>query len=46
MRVTTDPHSPPRYRIDGPLSNLPEFSSAFQCKPTDKMVRKAQCTIW
>jgi endothelin-converting enzyme/putative endopeptidase len=46
MRVTTDPHSPPQFRIDGPLSNLPEFAAAFQCKPTDHMVRQNQCTIW
>jgi len=46
MRVTTDPHSPPQFRVDGPLSNLPEFAAAFQCKPGDKMIRKTQCTIW
>ncbi|HXU68529.1 MAG TPA: M13 family metallopeptidase [Polyangia bacterium] len=46
MLVTVDPHSPPQFRIDGPLSNLPEFSAAFQCKAGDKMVRKTQCTIW
>jgi putative endopeptidase len=46
MRVTTDPHSPPQYRIDGPMSNLPEFANAFQCKAGDHMVRKNQCTIW
>ena len=46
MKVTVDPHSPARFRVDGPLSNLPEFANAFQCKPGDKMVRKAQCTVW
>ena len=46
MRVTTDPHSPPQYRIDGPMSNLPEFAAAFSCKPGDKMVRKAECDVW
>jgi putative endopeptidase len=46
MRVTTDPHSPPRFRVVGPLSNLPEFGSAFQCKPGDKMVRPQQCVVW
>ncbi len=46
MRVTTDPHSPAQFRVDGPMSNLPEFAAAFACKPGDKMVRKAQCTIW
>jgi predicted metalloendopeptidase len=30
MQVNTDPHSPPRFRVDGPLSNLPEFARAFQ----------------
>jgi endothelin-converting enzyme/putative endopeptidase len=46
MRVTTDPHSPPEYRVNGPMSNLPEFSAAFQCKPDAKMVRKTQCVVW
>ncbi len=46
MRVTTDPHSPPEYRVNGPLSNLKEFSDAFQCKPDAKMVRANQCVVW
>ena len=46
MRVTTDPHSPPEWRVNGPLSNLPEFAAAFQCKPSDKMVKQAQCVVW
>jgi len=46
MRVTTDPHSPPEYRVNGPLSNLPEFAAAFQCKPGSKMVRPTQCVVW
>jgi endothelin-converting enzyme/putative endopeptidase len=46
MRVTTDPHSPPEFRVNGPLSNLPEFATAFQCKPGAKMVRQTQCVVW
>jgi predicted metalloendopeptidase len=46
MRVTTDPHSPPEYRVNGPLSNVPEFANAFQCKPGSKMVRATQCVVW
>ena len=47
MRVTTDPHSPPQYRINGVVSNLPEFADAFQCKAGSPMVRGAEaCTIW
>lgn len=46
MRAITDPHSPGKFRINGPMSNLSEFAAAFQCKPGDKMVRQNQCVIW
>ncbi len=29
LRLNTDPHSPARYRVDGPLSDIPEFAKAF-----------------
>jgi putative endopeptidase len=38
-RVTTDPHSPARWRVNGPLSNDPAFAQAFNCKAGDPMVR-------
>ncbi|MBV9109841.1 MAG: M13 family metallopeptidase [Gemmatimonadetes bacterium] len=38
-RVTTDPHSPEEWRVNGPLSNMPAFAQAFGCKPGDAMVR-------
>jgi len=31
-RIKTDPHSPTRFRIIGPLTNMPEFHSAFGCE--------------
>jgi putative endopeptidase len=40
-RVTTDPHSPDRWRTNGPLSDDPEFAKTFGCKPGDPMVRPA-----
>ena len=47
-RVTamTDPHSPLEYRINGVLSNLPQFQQAFQCKAGQPMVRVQACRIW
>ncbi|MCE1229785.1 MAG: M13 family metallopeptidase [Firmicutes bacterium] len=39
VRLKTDPHSPGRLRVIGPLSNLPEFFEAFGCQDGDAMVR-------
>lgn len=46
--VQGDPHPVAKYRVIGPLSNLPEFQQAFQCKADAKMVRSAQerCDVW
>jgi endothelin-converting enzyme/putative endopeptidase len=46
LQVQTDPHAPAQFRVDGTLSNMPEFSQAFSCKPTDKMVRTKSCRVW
>jgi putative endopeptidase len=48
MRAMTDPHSPARYRINGVVVNMPEFSEAFSCKPGQPMVRPAAnvCRVW
>jgi len=35
LRVTTNPHSPNRFRVLGPLADTPEFSIAFGCKESD-----------
>ncbi|HUU01696.1 MAG TPA: M13 family metallopeptidase [Myxococcota bacterium] len=45
-RVVLDPHSPPKWRVDGPLSNLPDFAKAFNCKAGDNMVRAKRCEVW
>jgi putative endopeptidase len=40
-RVTVDPHAPERWRVNGPLSNIAAFASAFGCKTGDPMVRQS-----
>jgi len=46
LRVTVDPHSPPEHRVNGPMSNSPEFRDAFQCKAGSRMVRPEPCAVW
>jgi len=42
----TDPHSPPEYRINGVVSNMPEFATAFACRVGQPMVREKPCRVW
>ncbi len=37
VRVTTDPHSPEMYRVNGPAANFDPFYNAFGVKKGDKM---------
>jgi putative endopeptidase len=46
VNAMTDPHSPNEYRINGVVSNMPEFSKAFSCKPGQPMVRANACRVW
>jgi endothelin-converting enzyme/putative endopeptidase len=47
-RALTDYHSPPRYRINGVVVNMPEFAKAFACKAGAPMRKPAAstCSIW
>ena len=46
LQVKTNTHSLPRWRVNGPLSNMPQFKEAFGCKPGQAMVRSDSCLIW
>ena len=46
VHAITDPHSPPEYRINGVVSNMPQFAAAFACKVGQPMVRKDPCRVW
>jgi putative endopeptidase len=45
-QVKNGPHSLPRWRVNGPLSNMPQFRAAFNCDAGDAMVRETPCSIW
>ena len=46
--VLTNVHSPGIWRVNGPLSNMPEFKAAWGCKDGDAMVRPTdkQARVW
>jgi putative endopeptidase len=46
QQVLGNPHADARFRVIGPLSNMPEFAQAFGCKLPDKMVSTKPCKIW
>ena len=46
VNAITDPHSPLEYRVNGVVSNLPEFAKAFSCKVGQPMVRSHACRVW
>ncbi len=46
MLATVDPHSPPIFRVDGPLSNFPAFAETFHCAAGTPMNRAQRCEVW
>ncbi len=46
QRATTDPHSPGRFRVNGVVSNMPEFREAFSCKAGAPMAPEKTCRVW
>ena len=45
-RVAADVHSLPQFRVDRPLSNMPEFKAAFACEEGQPMVHEQACRVW
>ena len=47
LRAQTDPHSLPRFRVNGVVGNMPEFREAFACPAAAPMVRGDKaCRVW
>jgi predicted metalloendopeptidase len=45
-QVTTNPHSPGKWRVDGVVENMTEFDDAFGCKKGQPMVSENACHVW
>jgi endothelin-converting enzyme/putative endopeptidase len=46
VRAATDPHSPAFARVNGVVTNMPEFQRAFSCKAGQPMVKATACKVW
>lgn len=48
VSALTNVHSPPEYRINGVVVNMPEFAAAFSCKPGQPMFKDPEkvCRVW
>jgi putative endopeptidase len=46
LMIQGDPHPVAKFRVIGPLSNLPAFAEAFSCKAGTPMTRAKRCEVW
>jgi putative endopeptidase len=46
LLVQSNEHAPPKFRVNGPLSDIAAFSAAFSCKAGTAMSRELPVQIW
>jgi endothelin-converting enzyme/putative endopeptidase len=46
LQAQTNPHALSEFRVNGVVSNMPEFQKAFACKVGQPMVRYPACRVW
>jgi putative endopeptidase len=46
LMANSNEHPVPKFRVNGPLSNMELFAKAFGCRKGDPMVRPSLCKIW
>lgn len=44
--ILGDTHAPPKWRINGPVQNLPDFADVFKCKAGTPMSPAKRCDLW
>lgn len=46
LRILTGAHSPSRFRVRGPFSNMPQFAKDFNCPVNSAMNPTSKCAVW
>jgi predicted metalloendopeptidase len=46
LQAAVDPHSVPQWRVNGPVSDNPDFARAFSCKAGAPMAPAQRCGVW
>jgi endothelin-converting enzyme/putative endopeptidase len=46
LQAQTNPHSTAQWRVNGPISDNPDFAKAFSCKAGAAMAPEKRCTVW
>lgn len=46
MQVASNPHSPARFRVIGPLASFPQFAETFSCAEGTPMNPTERCEVW
>ena len=46
LQAQTNPHSTAQWRVNGPVSDNPDFAKAFACQAGAAMAPQNRCTVW
>jgi predicted metalloendopeptidase len=46
MLARTNAHSPARWRVNGPMADVPAFAQAYQCKAGTPLNSGKVCSVW
>jgi len=46
LQAQINPHSTSQWRVNGPVSDNPDFAKAFSCKAGAPMAPENRCTVW